>query len=730
MKLTLYWPTLVATIFLLACAQAFAQIAIPAGHILLKGNHPALANHLSSTGELDPQMLLSMRLTLAIKNRAALDELVIDQQDPASPRYHQWLTPAEFDAEFGPSQEQADAVGAWLTSQGFQVTRTSIPLRSITFTGTSSQVQQAFQISLKTFAGGSSYANVTDPVIPPQFAGLIARIDGLDNIHSSVPLSLNLRPMAGASTAQVPAPDSSSTGGASDNAASPDAKLSFGDYFGPNDFYSFYDQTPLKAAHIDGASSNSDCIGIVGVSDFLNSAIKSFDTRFNLPASQITRVRINEANPGFNSAEPEALIDLEWSHTSAPGAPIRYYMGAGPDDLLDAINGAVTDNKCAVISISYGYCVSDSTYYTETLDPLFEQASSQGQSVFVASGDEGAAGIVAAANGQCEIGGSQSVSEMSADPNVTAVGGVSFNPVFREEAKIETGLPERAWNDSDDPNGHYPFPLGGASGGGASAIFTKPAYQTGEGVPNDGARDVPDVSLMASPFYPGMVVADDKTCVTTGCSGRGPVIFDAYGGTSVSSPAFAGVVKLIEQMQGERLGNINPRLYTLANDGLAANGIRDITSGDNSFNNTLIHRVTGFKAGPGYDQITGWGSIDIAEFTQAFAGSLPSVATLIVKPTKLDFGKLKFNRTKTMTVTISNPKRLKANATISAITPGAGYKVSPTCLGELLSGESCKLSVTFAPLSSGLAYNDTLTIIDDAADSPQQVTLTGAARKR
>jgi subtilase family serine protease len=728
MKLTLSWPTLVAAIVLLACAPAFAQIAIPAGRISLKGNHPALANHLGSTGEIDPQMPLSMRLTLAIKNRAALDQLVTDQQDPASPRYHQWLTSAEFDAEFGPSQEQADAVAAWLTSQGFQVTGSSIPLRSITFSGNSSQVEQAFQTSLKTFAGGRSYANLTDPVIPAQFAGLIARIDGLDNIHSSVPVSQNLRPIAGAITAQIPAPDDSFTDSASGNAVSPDAKISFGDYFGPNDFYSFYDQTPLKAAHIDGASLNGDCIGIVGVSDFLNSAIKSFDTRFNLPTAQITRVPINSANPGFNSAEPEALIDLEWSHTSAPGAPIRYYMGAGADDLLDAINGAVTDNKCAVISISYGFCVSDSTYYTETLDPLFEQASSQGQSVFVASGDEGAAGIVAAANGQCEIGGSQNVSEMSADPNVTAVGGVSFNPIFNGQAKIETGLPQRTWNDSDDPNGHYPFPLGGASGGGASAIFAKPAYQTGEGVPSDGARDVPDVSLMASPFYPGMVVADDKTCVTTGCSGKGPVIFDAYGGTSVSSPAFAGVVKLIEQMQGERLGNINPRLYTLANDGPAANGIRDIASGDNSFNNTIVHRVTGFKAGPGYDQTTGWGTIDIAEFTQAFAGSLPSVATLIVKPAELDFGQLKVNQSKTMTVTISNPKRLKANATISAITPGAGYAVSPTCLGELLSGASCKLSVTFTPPSSGLAYKGSVAIIDDAADSPQQVTLTGAAR--
>ncbi|HEX4211011.1 MAG TPA: protease pro-enzyme activation domain-containing protein, partial [Candidatus Binataceae bacterium] len=598
--------------------------------------------------------------------------------------------------------------------------------RSITFAGTSSQVQKAFQTSLKRFAGGRSYANMTDPIIPAQFANVVARIDGLDNIHSFIPMIQH--PAPGPAAPMVSQADDASPITASSGVATTEAKISFGQYFGPDDFYSFYDQTPLNAARIDGASSNGDCIGIVGVSDFLNSAVSSFDKRFKLLPAKITRVPINAANPGFNSTEPEALIDLEWSHTAAPGAPIRYYMGAGQADLLDAISGAVTENQCAVISISYGYCISDTTYYTETLDPIFEQASSQGQSVMIASGDEGAAGIVAAANSQCAIGNNHNVSEMSADPNVTAVGGVSFNPIFTGRAKIEVGLEERSWNDSDDPNGSYPFGLGGASGGGASAIYPKPAYQTGDGVPNDGLRDVPDISLMASPFYPGMIVADDKTCVTTGCTGKGPIIYDAYGGTSVSSPAFAGVVKLIGQMEGERLGNINPRLYSLANAGLASSGFRDITSGDNSFNNSLLHRVTGFKAGPGYDQTTGWGTIDIATFAQAFAGPLPSAATLVVKPATLDFGKLRLNQSKTLTVTISNPRKLHANANISAITPGAGYAVAPTCLGTLLTGSTCKLSVTFAPVSSGIEYNNSLVITDDAGDSPQQVRLTGTAQ--
>jgi subtilase family serine protease len=159
MKLTLFWWFfLAATILSLNCARALAQIAIPTARIILKGNHPALVDHLTSAGATDPQMPLRMRLRLAVQNRTTLDRLVSDQQDPTSPRYHQWLTSAEFDAQFGPSQAQIEEVAAWLTSQNFHVTATSIPFRIITFTGTSSQVQQAFQTSLKTFAGGSSYA--------------------------------------------------------------------------------------------------------------------------------------------------------------------------------------------------------------------------------------------------------------------------------------------------------------------------------------------------------------------------------------------------------------------------------------------------------------------------------------------------------------------------------------------------------------------------------------------
>src|SRR5205807_6033463 len=107
-----------------------------------------------------------------------------------------------------------------------------------------------------------------------------------------------------------------------------------------------------------------------------------------------------------NGAQDETDLDLEWSHAIAPAAALKYYFGDSSNSisgsaLVDAITSAVNDNKCGVISISFGFCTSNASFYTGTLDPLFSQAASQGQSIFVSSGDQGAAGIVFDPNKGC-----------------------------------------------------------------------------------------------------------------------------------------------------------------------------------------------------------------------------------------------------------------------------------------------------------------------------------------
>lgn len=239
----------------------------------------------------------------------------------------------------------------------------------------------------------------------------------------------------------------------------------------------------------------------------------------------------------------------------------------------------------------------------------------------MSSGDNGAAGLVLNARGtECVPGTSRSVSEAAADPNVTGVGGSEFIPSYDANGQDVGSVAEAAW---DDPSG--------ATGGGKSQVFTKPSYQKVV-TPNDGARDVPDVAYGASPNSPGFIFGTD--------SGGNPTL-GIIGGTSIAAPMWAGLSRLVAQSTrtggcetcpNPRLGNMNPEIYQLgALSDASSSGLRDVTSGSNSFNS-----VSGFSAMPGYDQTTGWGTADMATFVAAFASGqgLPPTATPSSTPTQ------------------------------------------------------------------------------------------------
>jgi hypothetical protein len=297
---------------------------------------------------------------------------------------------------------------------------------------------------------------------------------------------------------------------------------------------------------------------------------------------------VHGTNPGINGAEAEAELDVQWSHVAAPGASIVFHLGGY---LVDDITGAVNDNQCGAISISFGFCGPSPAFINGVIDPLFQQAAAQGQSVFVSSGDQGAAGLgYDPATNSCVAGSSPSVNEMSADPNVTSVGGTQFTPKMTN-GNDQGYTAESAWNDES-----------GASGGGASQIFSKPDYQVGAGVPNDGARDVLDVAMMASPNAPGAFFGHDM-------SGVGQVVC-CVGGTSLSAPIWAGLSRATAEIVGQtRLGNFNTIIHQLANQNYATAGFHDVTNGNNG--------LPGFNAEAGYDQATGWGTVDFEVFANA-----------------------------------------------------------------------------------------------------------------
>ncbi len=610
-----------------------------------------------------------------------------------------------------------EAVEAWLVSEGFSALPASGD-GSLRFTGTVAQAESAFALEMVTFGDGEIYANTSDPSIPAQFAGVIASVLGLDNMARAVPAtrqrSMNPVPVAAPRLRRGPvAQFSRSTPRAaaeSKSPARPEAQLCDGngdcvDAFGPADFWSFYDENPLFDRGLDGAGQ---CAAIVSLSDYLSASVSNFNHLFHLPASQITR-RLVGPNPGINLDETETLLDLEYSHVTAPNAKTVLYIGK---DLRSDISAAVNDNLCPAIGISFTICTSAGSFFTTTMDPIFAKAAAQGQSVFVSSGDDGAAGLVFDPIGmQCIPGATATVSELSADPNVTSIGGTGFNPNFDGNGDNVGSAPEFIWNDDL-----------GAGGGGVSAVFAKPGYQSGFGVPDDGARDVPDLSLMASPLFPGAFFGDDM--------GRHAVIVCCIGGTSLSAQLWSGFAIVLAQAAGGRLGNINPRVYALANEDLLGNGFRDVTAGDNSFDG-----VAGFAAGPGFDLASGWGTVDMAGFADAY-GNVPGSALATVPPASgaVRFGVQKLARNyAAKRVSLTNPKSgFPATIASVGLMLGAQFQIDPalsTCAAgfRLLPGKTCVVALLFQP-SSASALNGMLVFTDSAANSPQEVQLTGTGK--
>ena len=258
-------------------------------------------------------------------------------------------------------------------------------------------------------------------------------------------------------------------------------------------------------------------------------------------------------------------------------------------------------------------------------------------------------------------GSSRNVSELSADPNVIAVGGTQFTPTYNSSGNDDGSVAESVWNQG-----------GGATGGGESAVFTKPAYQNGV-TPGDGMRDVPDIAMIAG--LPGVLLYVDEN--------GSPILECCYGGTSLSAPIWAAMQALVGGFQG----NLNYALYAPG----GPPGVRDVTTGNNSFNG-----VTGFEAQTGYDQATGFGTIDIAQYV---AGRQAATPTAIPTPTSTST----FAATTTPTpaptpVPVSAPT---ATATPPTFTAGGTLSLSAKMLNFKTVGTDTMRTLSFKIRNSG-----------------------------
>ena len=601
---------------------------------------------------------ISIVFNRSASQKSELEALIAAQQDPSSPLFHQWLNPDQFAARFGMARSDIDKVEAWLQQQGFSIDSVARSRNLIRFSGTVNQVETAFQTQMHYYRRGGArhFAPSTVLSVPATIAPTIEAVGNLSDFRPR-PMHISTRPS--------PSFTSSISGSV---------------FFAPGDIATVYDVSPLYSGGINGAGQS---IAVVGQSAITVTDIENFQNAAALTVKDPSLVLV----PGTGNSsviagdEAESDLDVEWSGAIAPGADILFvYTGSNTNfSAFDSIQYAIDERLAPIISVSYGAC--ETALGTFSLESVLAQAATQGQTVIAATGDQGST----ACSGDTQNGLSQTqefalaVNYPASSPNVTGMGGteiaaansVSTNSTYwvaQSTSDVLTSakiyIPEIAWNDNSTQGGLS------ASGGGASALFSKPTWQAGvPGIPADTKRDVPDIALYSSPGFPGYLfcTSDQSNWNTTtpplqqaSCNSgfRDSATNDltVAGGTSFAAPIFAGMLALINQKAGYVAGQglINPTLYSLAaNSTTYANVFHDVTTGNNDCNAGATYcgsTTTGFSAGTGYDQVTGLGSIDLSKL----AGAWPaSTSTLIGTSTSVSASSASVNVNTNDTFTIA-----------------------------------------------------------------------------
>jgi uncharacterized protein (TIGR03437 family) len=566
--------------------------------VVLAGNILPLATPQNDEGAVEPSFRMlgvTVQFKLSASQQAAMDELLEEQQNPSSQNFHHWLTPEEYADRFGLSRNDIGKIRSWLASEGFNVDTVARGRSWIVFNGTAEQVQNTLHAEIHRFTvnGELRYANVASPAIPEALENVVSSFGGLNNIRPRA--SARQRPF-------TTNPDGSHT-------------------LAPDDLATIYDITPLYKDGIDGTGQK---IAIVGGSDIKLSDIQAFRTKFNLP-DQIPQIILVPGfpDPGFLAGvELEADLDLEWAGAIARNATIIYVYGGDPASYI------IDQNLAPVLSESLGVCeVNWSASQFADRRKLAQQASAQGITWLVSSGDNGAVCVLFPDVFENVAQNGLGVNALASTPEIVGVGGTDFDSQSEIYWSAKNGpnggsalsyIPETSWLFHTNPYGP-----GWGSGGGVSVFYPKPVWQAGPGVPSGDYRNVPDVALTASNYT---IVSEGNEFIT--------------GGTSASTPTFAGVVALLNHYLVSKgiqsqpgVGNINPTLYRLA--ATVPGVFHDITTGNNfvpcaAGSPDCANGHLGYRTGPGYDRVTGLGSPDVSNLIHSWSTQPPSQSLVAV----------------------------------------------------------------------------------------------------
>lgn len=590
--------------FLLAVFSLFALAACQGGSGL-SGSNPiptsvSPATNSSSSFSSDLSLLkaapqgIRTYVHLPLRNVSDLRRLIQEQSSKNSPMYHRFLTVAQFRAQYGPTSSALESAARTLKADGFKTTITS---QGIIADAPRAVVERTFHLHLRARPKSSNLPAVSlieadrAPTAPRELSALHAEIAA----YAPVPPALTNHAKVG--TAPI----------------NPDNR------YGPTmPFYWFDD---LKQAYTYPGyrtfNGSGRTIAILAVSDFLNSDVAAYFGHEHLAPPTIVRRPVDGGPPPFNidnGFSDEVSLDVQQSGGSAPGATIMVY--GAPNALftpsfIDMFTAIDEDNRADVVSASFGLCelfffprYNDGQSFLPLLHmfhDLFLQGNAQGITFMNSSGDNGAQG------GDCtDVSGKNAIFGVSVwanDPNVTGVGGTNLQTSSIRGSLQSTYLAENAFHDNFLPGDGF-VPKGGiwGSGGGKSVIWSKPAYQY---LVSTGAntRTVPDVAMMMG----GCPIGSAPPCGTSKIARRRSAFFTALAGnfylfigTSGSSPEFAGLQAVQDEVLHSRAGNVNYLLYGLAAAGTVGNGP--------IFHNNIPGN-NGYPSHPGYNYVVGNGTL-------------------------------------------------------------------------------------------------------------------------
>ena len=576
--------------------------------VAVEGNVSPFATAANDRGRVDDSTALDhmfLQLKRPADRESALETLIQQQTTVGSPNYHKWLTSAQFGQQYGPSQMDIDAVTSWLKSQGFTVNRVYDSGMTIDFSGTAGQVRNAFatEVHHLNVKGENHIANMTDPQIPAAFAAAVQGVVSLSDFRPHV----NFKPHG----------DYTFTASGSTYQA-----------VTPADLAKIYNLTPLFNEGINGTGQT---IVLIEDTDVYKTAdITTFRSTFGLPTATFNQVHPSSCtDPGDVAGnDGEAELDVEYAGAAAPNATLEL---ASCKDTSTTFGGLIAVQNLingtsvpTIMSISYGECEAENgATANAAYISAYQQAASEGVSVFVSSGDEGAASCDAdEANATHGIG----VSGFASTPYNVAVGGTDFgdtyagtNSTYWSSTNSSTYgsalsyIPEIPWNDScasalistksgySTPYGSTGFcnsstgkadylttasgsggPSGCASGkastsgvvSGTCKGTAKPSWQSLVGNPADGVRDIPDVSLFAANGVWGhyyVYCYSNTRGEGVACTGA-PSGWAGAGGTSFASPIMAAIQALVNEKVGSAQGNPAPTYYALASTEYGTSG--------------------------------------------------------------------------------------------------------------------------------------------------------------